>query len=142
PEGVVEARVRQDLQVDYGIEIAAGVGAQYGRVWRVGLLGYNARIENVLALLAALEQVLGAHGHPVTPRSGPQAAQARYARADGAALRVPEKVVLQPPAPRPLIGKHGAAEGERAGLPIQIVDIRPLQPATDVPAPIPDRVCH
>jgi (S)-ureidoglycine-glyoxylate aminotransferase len=81
PPNVVEARVRQQLLADYGIEIAAGQGALYGRVWRIGALGYNARIENVLTLLAALEQVLGAHGHPVAPRAGPDAAQAHYARA-------------------------------------------------------------
>jgi (S)-ureidoglycine-glyoxylate aminotransferase len=81
PEGVVEARVRQQLLADYGIEIAAGQGALYGRVWRIGVRGYNARLENVLTLLAALEQVLGARGHPVAPRAGPDAAQAHYARA-------------------------------------------------------------
>lgn len=81
PQGVVEARVRQQLLVDYGIEIAAGQGALYGRVWRIGALGYNARLENVLTLLAALEQVLGAHGLPAAPRAGSEAAQAHYARA-------------------------------------------------------------
>ena len=81
PSGVVEARVRQQLAADYGVEIGAGQGALYGRVWRIGTLGYNARLENVLTLLAALEQVLGAHGHPIAPRAGPEAAQAHYARA-------------------------------------------------------------
>ncbi|HEY7063021.1 MAG TPA: alanine--glyoxylate aminotransferase family protein [Chloroflexota bacterium] len=78
PEGIVEARVRQQLLLDYGTEISGGLGALYGRVWRIGALGYNARIENVLTLLAALEQILGAHGHPVAPRAGPDAAQAHY----------------------------------------------------------------
>jgi (S)-ureidoglycine-glyoxylate aminotransferase len=81
PPNLVEARVRQQLLADYGIEIAAGQGELYGRVWRIGTLGYNARVENVLTLLAALEQVLGAHGHPVAPRAGPDAAQAHYALA-------------------------------------------------------------
>jgi (S)-ureidoglycine-glyoxylate aminotransferase len=81
PPNVVEARVRQQLLADYGIEIAGGQGELYGRVWRIGTLGYNARIENVLTLLAALEQVLGAHGHPLAPRAGPDAAQAHYSRA-------------------------------------------------------------
>jgi aspartate aminotransferase-like enzyme len=81
PPNVVEARVRQQLLVDYGIEIGPGQGQLYGRVWRIGALGYNARLENVLTLLAALEQVLGAHGYPVAPRAGPAAAQAHYARA-------------------------------------------------------------
>ena len=84
PAGVAEARARQQLLLDYGIEIAAGQGPLYGRVWRIGALGYNARLENVLTLLAALEQVLGSHGYTVSPRAGPEAAQSRYSQPQGA----------------------------------------------------------
>lgn len=43
---------------EYNIEIAGGLGDLAGKVWRVGLMGYNARKENVTLLLAALKQVL------------------------------------------------------------------------------------
>ena len=43
---------------DYNIEIAGGLGDLKGRAWRVGLMGYSARRENVLLLLAALRKLL------------------------------------------------------------------------------------
>jgi alanine-glyoxylate transaminase/serine-glyoxylate transaminase/serine-pyruvate transaminase len=58
PEGVDEAAVRSKLLNRYNIEIAGGLGELKGKVWRVGLMGYSSRQENVLALLAALEKVL------------------------------------------------------------------------------------
>jgi alanine-glyoxylate transaminase/serine-glyoxylate transaminase/serine-pyruvate transaminase len=62
PESVVErgeARVRRDLLDRHGIEVGAGLGALAGRVWRVGLMGENAREDAVDALHAALEVELG-----------------------------------------------------------------------------------
>ncbi len=58
PEGVDEAAVRSTLLNRYNIEIAGGLGELKGKVWRVGLMGYSSRQENVLALLAALEMAL------------------------------------------------------------------------------------
>ena len=55
-----EARVRAALLEHYGIEVGGGLGALAGRVWRVGLMGENARITNVEALLNALRRELGA----------------------------------------------------------------------------------
>ena len=43
----------------YGIEIGAGAGQLAGQVWRIGCMGHTARRRNVLALLGALEEVLG-----------------------------------------------------------------------------------
>ncbi|MBN1313486.1 MAG: alanine--glyoxylate aminotransferase family protein [Anaerolineae bacterium] len=59
PEGVDEVRIRQELLRRYNIEIAGGLGELQGKVWRIGLMGYSSRPENVLLLLAALEQLLG-----------------------------------------------------------------------------------
>jgi alanine-glyoxylate transaminase/serine-glyoxylate transaminase/serine-pyruvate transaminase len=53
-----EARVRRDLLDAHGIEIGAGLGALAGNVWRVGLMGENARRESVDALRSALESEL------------------------------------------------------------------------------------
>ncbi len=58
PDGVDEAAVRSRLLSEYNIEIAGGLGALKGKVWRIGLMGYSSRQENVLALLAALERLL------------------------------------------------------------------------------------
>lgn len=58
PQGVDEAAVRSTLLNRYNIEIAGGLGELKGNVWRIGLMGYSSREENVLALLAALGEVL------------------------------------------------------------------------------------
>jgi alanine-glyoxylate transaminase/serine-glyoxylate transaminase/serine-pyruvate transaminase len=58
PEGVDDAAVRRRLLDEYNIEIAGGLGAFKGRAWRIGLMGYSSRRENVLLLLAALERLL------------------------------------------------------------------------------------
>jgi len=65
PEGVDEAAVRRRLLEDYSLEIGAGLGAFAGRVWRIGLMGYAAKRQNVLVCLGALEAVLVDTGAPV-----------------------------------------------------------------------------
>ncbi len=58
PEGIEELKVRKQLLADYNIEIAGGLGQLGGQVWRVGLMGYSSRRENVTLLLAALKTLL------------------------------------------------------------------------------------
>lgn len=58
PDGVDELSVRQQLMADYNIEISGGLGELKGRVWRIGLMGYSCRRENVLLVLAALDKAL------------------------------------------------------------------------------------
>jgi alanine-glyoxylate transaminase/serine-glyoxylate transaminase/serine-pyruvate transaminase len=58
PEGVDAAAVSRQLLSEYNIEIAGGLGDLAGKVWRVGLMGYNARREMVAVLLRALAEVL------------------------------------------------------------------------------------
>ena len=58
PEGVDGARIQSRLMKDYNIEIAGGLGELKGKVWRIGLMGYSSRLENVTLLLAALEECL------------------------------------------------------------------------------------
>jgi alanine-glyoxylate transaminase/serine-glyoxylate transaminase/serine-pyruvate transaminase len=53
-----EAAIRRQLLERYGIEIAGGFGPLAGKIWRIGLMGYSSRRENVLTLLAALEELL------------------------------------------------------------------------------------
>lgn len=59
PQGVDAAAVTRRLLTEYNIEIAGGLGELAGKVWRVGLMGFNSRHENVTTLLGALREVLG-----------------------------------------------------------------------------------
>lgn len=58
PAGVDDAAVRTRLLKDYNLEIGAGLGALAGKAWRIGLMGFGARRENVALCLKALEEVL------------------------------------------------------------------------------------
>ncbi|GHA54694.1 pyridoxal-phosphate-dependent aminotransferase family protein [Photobacterium aphoticum] len=58
PEGVDDAAIRARLLNDYNLEIGAGLGALAGKAWRIGLMGYAARRENVALCLRALETCL------------------------------------------------------------------------------------
>jgi alanine-glyoxylate transaminase/serine-glyoxylate transaminase/serine-pyruvate transaminase len=59
PDDVDSAKVRERLLAEYGIEIGAGVGAYAASVWRIGLMGHNARLDRAELALAALRRVLG-----------------------------------------------------------------------------------
>jgi alanine-glyoxylate transaminase/serine-glyoxylate transaminase/serine-pyruvate transaminase len=50
--------VRKALLERFNIEIGAGLGAFKGKVWRIGLMGYSSRKDNVVKLLSALEELL------------------------------------------------------------------------------------
>src|SRR6185503_17325020 len=63
PEGVDDAAVRNGLLNRFGIEIGGGLGAFKGKVWRIGLMGYGARPNNVYGFLTALEQLLAEQGY-------------------------------------------------------------------------------
>ncbi len=58
PDGIDEGAIRRRLLDDYNIEIAGGLGAYKGRIWRIGLMGYSSRRENAVLLLAALKRLL------------------------------------------------------------------------------------
>jgi alanine-glyoxylate transaminase / serine-glyoxylate transaminase / serine-pyruvate transaminase len=55
---IEDISVRFRLLNEYNIEIAGGFGPLKGKVWRIGLMGYSSRRENVLLLLSALESIL------------------------------------------------------------------------------------
>ena len=58
PAGADDAKVRQRLYDEFNIEIGAGLGPLKGKIWRVGLMGHGARIENVELLVHALKRLL------------------------------------------------------------------------------------
>jgi alanine-glyoxylate transaminase/serine-glyoxylate transaminase/serine-pyruvate transaminase len=58
PDGEDAKAVAGRLLNEYNIEVAGGFGQLAGKVWRVGLMGFNSRKENVTLLLAALQEIL------------------------------------------------------------------------------------
>lgn len=60
PDGIDGKAIQQYLLNEFNIEIAGGLGELAGKVWRVGLMGYNSRRENVSLLLNALQQAMEA----------------------------------------------------------------------------------
>src|SRR5262245_18950174 len=58
PDGVDSAAVRRYLLETHGLEIGAGAGAYADSVWRIGLMGHNARPDAALLVLAALDDAL------------------------------------------------------------------------------------
>ena len=58
PHGVDPNTLRAELLKEYNIEIAGGFGALKDKVWRIGLMGYSSRRENITLLLAAMKTLL------------------------------------------------------------------------------------
>ena len=58
PDGVDDVKVRDYLLNHYNLEIGSGLGDFAGKAWRIGLMGYTARSENVALCLSALEDAL------------------------------------------------------------------------------------
>lgn len=58
PEGIDDGAVRSKLLNEYNLEIGAGLGVLAGKTWRIGLMGYAARSENIALCLKALEETL------------------------------------------------------------------------------------
>ncbi|MGH8765288.1 MAG: alanine--glyoxylate aminotransferase family protein, partial [Burkholderiales bacterium] len=80
PEGVPEADVRKRLLGDFGIEIGAGLGPLGGKIWRIGLMGYSCRPDNVMLCLSALGSVLDDMGCDVHVGDAEAAAHGAYAQ--------------------------------------------------------------
>jgi alanine-glyoxylate transaminase / serine-glyoxylate transaminase / serine-pyruvate transaminase len=78
PDGVDEAKVRSRLLTEYNLEIGAGLGEFAGKVWRIGLMGYASRKENVNLCLSALETVLADMNAPIEKGVALHAAQNSY----------------------------------------------------------------
>ncbi|WP_332397252.1 alanine--glyoxylate aminotransferase family protein [Vibrio metschnikovii] len=58
PQGVDDAALRDYLLNHYNLEIGAGLGSLAGKAWRIGLMGYAARPENIALCLKALQDGL------------------------------------------------------------------------------------
>ena len=58
PPGVDDLGLRRTLLNEFNLEIAGGFGPLAGQIWRIGLMGYSSRFENIILLLAALREIL------------------------------------------------------------------------------------
>ena len=58
PQDVDGKAISQKLLNEYNIEIGGGLGELKGQVWRIGLMGFNSKKENVDRLIGVLEKVL------------------------------------------------------------------------------------
>ncbi|MDQ7817856.1 MAG: alanine--glyoxylate aminotransferase family protein [Melioribacteraceae bacterium] len=58
PDGVDEAQVRMDLLNKHNLEIGAGLGELAGKVWRIGLMGYNSNEKMANYFINALKDVI------------------------------------------------------------------------------------
>ncbi|MDR0788158.1 MAG: alanine--glyoxylate aminotransferase family protein [Gemmatimonadota bacterium] len=58
PDVVDDAASRKALLERFGLEIGAGLGALAGKVWRIGLMGYASRRENIDLCVEAVETVV------------------------------------------------------------------------------------
>jgi len=52
-----EGLVRRRLLLEHGIEVGGGLGSLAGKIWRIGLMGENARAESVTRLVDALRKL-------------------------------------------------------------------------------------
>jgi alanine-glyoxylate transaminase/serine-glyoxylate transaminase/serine-pyruvate transaminase len=86
PAGIDELKVRDQLLDEFNIEIAGGIGALKGQIWRLGLMGYCSQKPFVLQLLAALEKTLLDQGYRISPGAGVGAAVRYYLQAEVPAL--------------------------------------------------------
>ena len=81
PDGVDGDALRQAMLEDFAIEIGTSFGPLDGVIWRIGVMGRNARKDAVLVTLASLEQCLLRAGHGLSPGAAVAAALERYAAA-------------------------------------------------------------
>ena len=86
PTGVDDGKFRNQLLDEFNIEIAGGIGALKGQIWRLGLMGYCSQKQFVLQLLAAMDKALLDNGHRHAPGAGVGGALSVYTKAETPAL--------------------------------------------------------
>jgi len=81
PDGLDDAVIRARLLNEYDLEIGAGLGPLAGQVWRIGLMGYSCRRDNVLLCLNALGRILSEADGTLNASAGTEAAEQMYSSA-------------------------------------------------------------
>jgi alanine-glyoxylate transaminase/serine-glyoxylate transaminase/serine-pyruvate transaminase len=74
-----ESEVRRTLLTEFNLDIGAGLGPLAGKIWRVGIMGYSCKPENVMLCLSALGSVLSDMGLPIHVGEAEAAAHQAYA---------------------------------------------------------------
>jgi alanine-glyoxylate transaminase / serine-glyoxylate transaminase / serine-pyruvate transaminase len=82
PAGVDDARFRNQLLDEFNIEIAGGIGALKGQIWRLGTMGYCSQKQFILQVLAAMDKALLDQGHRHSCGAGVAGAIKNYSRAE------------------------------------------------------------
>ena len=77
PDGVDDRAFRGHLRQRHRIEVGGGLGPLAGKVFRVGLMGHGARLENVSRAIAAFGDALSAAGRTVDVDAALAAVHAR-----------------------------------------------------------------
>ena len=90
-----EVEVRKTLLNEFNLEIGAGLGPLAGKIWRIGLMGYSCKPENVMLCLSALGSVLSDMGQPVHVGDAEAAAHGAYAALHAKAAQAKKKKVAQ-----------------------------------------------
>ncbi|MGF1578202.1 MAG: pyridoxal-phosphate-dependent aminotransferase family protein [Gemmataceae bacterium] len=80
PDGIEDGVIRKQLLNEFNIEIGGGLGAFKGKVWRIGLMGYNSNPNSVLLFLSALEQCLLGQGAKIDGGASIASANQVYAQ--------------------------------------------------------------
>jgi len=82
-----EAEVRKTLLTEFNLEIGAGLGPLAGKIWRIGIMGYSCKPENVMLCLSALGSVLMDMGLPLHVGEAEAAAHHAYAQMHASAAQ-------------------------------------------------------
>jgi alanine-glyoxylate transaminase / serine-glyoxylate transaminase / serine-pyruvate transaminase len=88
-----EAEVRKTLLTEFNLEIGAGLGPLAGKIWRVGIMGYSCKPENVMLCLSALGSVLSDMGLPIHVGEAEAAAHQAYAHLHASAAAHKKRLV-------------------------------------------------
>ena len=70
PEGIDGAGIQKRLLDEHGLEVGGGLGPDAPAMWRIGLMGYNARTEVADEVIAAFDAVLGDRSAGAPARAG------------------------------------------------------------------------
>ena len=82
PAGLDDVKFRNQLLDEFNIEIAGGIGALKGQIWRLGTMGYCSQKQFILQLLAAMDKALLDQGHRHSAGAGVAGAIKSYAQAE------------------------------------------------------------
>lgn len=78
PTGINGDAIRMAMLEQFNIEIGTSFGPLHGKIWRIGTMGYNARLDTVLTTLVALETLLNQAGVPIQQGAAYQTAIATF----------------------------------------------------------------